>query len=49
MNALGFGESPKESPKKNETVLIPKNERWVSNASVNIISSNQGYYKTYGL
>uniref|UniRef100_A0A8C7S0C5 Fas-binding factor 1 C-terminal domain-containing protein n=1 Tax=Oncorhynchus mykiss TaxID=8022 RepID=A0A8C7S0C5_ONCMY len=26
MNALGFGESPKESPKKNETVLIPKNE-----------------------
>lgn len=27
MDALGFGESPKESPKKNETVLIPKNER----------------------
>ncbi|XP_064842675.1 fas-binding factor 1 homolog isoform X4 [Oncorhynchus masou masou] len=26
MNALGFGESPKVSPKKNETVLIPKNE-----------------------
>ncbi|KAM9472584.1 fas-binding factor 1 homolog isoform 29-T29 [Salvelinus alpinus] len=26
MDALGFGESPKESPKKNETVLIPKNE-----------------------
>ncbi|XP_029481530.2 fas-binding factor 1 homolog isoform X4 [Oncorhynchus nerka] len=26
MNALGFGESPKESPKKNETVYIPKNE-----------------------
>uniref|UniRef100_A0A4W5NZ22 Fas binding factor 1 n=1 Tax=Hucho hucho TaxID=62062 RepID=A0A4W5NZ22_9TELE len=26
MDALGFGESPKESPKKNETVLIPKKE-----------------------
>ncbi|XP_024258600.1 fas-binding factor 1 homolog isoform X9 [Oncorhynchus tshawytscha] len=26
MDALGFGESPKESPKKKETVLIPKNE-----------------------
>eukprot|EP00063_Salmo_salar_P084155 XP_014058990.1 PREDICTED: fas-binding factor 1 homolog [Salmo salar] len=26
MDALGFGESPKESLKKNETVLIPKNE-----------------------
>nr|XP_046186745.1 fas-binding factor 1 homolog isoform X7 [Oncorhynchus gorbuscha] len=26
MDALGFGDSPKESPKKNEAVLIPKNE-----------------------
>lgn len=30
MDALGFGESPKESPKQKETVLIRKNERYAS-------------------